>query len=153
VGLARLLQPGRWNEMQLFGGFIMKKLRANLHSTLGVMLLILTLGAHMRAQQSDQDPAPATPHRADSAATQQTPQNEARMPASGDITAHEAKTFSSNIVKEHGDFVLKDPITKVSYKLSDPAKAKSCLGKQVKVTGKLETHSNTIQVPTIEPRP
>ena len=74
------------------------------------------------------------------------------MPASGEITTHEAQTFSGNIVKENGDFVLKDPVTKVSYKLSDPAKAKAYLGKQVKVTGKLETNSNTIQVDTIEPR-
>ena len=73
------------------------------------------------------------------------------MPASGEATVHEAKTFSGNIVKENGGLVLKDPVTKVSYKLSNQPKAKQYVGKQVKVTGKLDTNSNTIQVEVIEP--
>jgi predicted RNA-binding protein len=54
-------------------------------------------------------------------------------------------------VKENGQLVLKDPVTKVSYKLDDAAKARDFLGKQVKVTGKLEMDSNTIRVESIEP--
>ena len=72
------------------------------------------------------------------------------MPASGDATTHEAKTFSGRITKENGDLVLKDPVTKVSYKLSDQDKAKHYVGKKVKVTGKLDMNSNTIEVDSIE---
>jgi uncharacterized protein YdeI (BOF family) len=111
---------------------------------------MLALGPSLSAQQADQDPAPASPHQADPT-DQPAPQNEAQMPASGEATTHEAKTFTGNIVKENGGLVLKDPVTKVSYKLSDHAKAKQYIGKQVKVTGKLDTNSNTIRVEIIEP--
>jgi hypothetical protein len=129
----------------------MKKLLLQLSLAAAMTLLTLALGPSVHAQQADQDPAPATPHQADPAATQQTQQNEAQMPASGDITTHEAKTFSGRIVKENGEVVLKDPVTKISYKLSNQTKAKQYVGKQVKVTGKLDTNSNTIQVGGIEP--
>jgi hypothetical protein len=104
-----------------------------------------------QAQQADQDPAPTAPRKSDPAAVPLQHQDEAQMPASGEATTQEAKTFSGNIVKENGRVVLKDPITKVSYKLDDSAKAKEWLGKQVKVTGKLDAGSNTIRVTSIEP--
>lgn len=72
------------------------------------------------------------------------------MPASGDATTREAKTLTGHIVKENGDLVLKDPVTQVSYKLNDAAKAKQYIGKQVKVTGKLDMDTNTIQIESIE---
>ncbi len=131
----------------------MKKLLLTFSLAIAVTILTLALGPSMHAQQADQDPAPATPHQADTTAAQQPQQNEAQMPASGDTTTREAKAFSGRIVKENGDLVLKDPVTKVSYKLSDQPKAKQYVGKQVKVTGKLEMNSNTIQVDGIEPLP
>jgi hypothetical protein len=125
-----------------------------LHFSLALAVILLTVAfvPSTHAQQADQDPAPATPHQADPAAQQQQ-RNEAQMPASGDVTTQEAKTFSGRIVKENGEVVLKDPVTKVSYKLSNQSKAKSYVGKQVKVTGKLDLNSNTIQVDGIEPLP
>ena len=131
----------------------MKSILVHFSLSTVMMFLTLALAPSLLAQQADQDPAPATPHRADPPATQQTQQNEAQMPASGAITTHEAKTFSGTVTKENGEFVLKDPVTKVSYKLSDPDKVKPYLGKPVKVTGKLDTESNTIQVDEIEPLP
>jgi hypothetical protein len=77
-------------------------------------------------------------------------QREGQIPASGEATTQEAKSFSGRIVKENGKLVLKDPVTKVIYKLDDPAKAKRYVGKRVKVTGKLEMNSNTIRVESIE---
>ena len=77
-------------------------------------------------------------------------QDEGQIPASGEATTQEAKSFSGNIVRENGKLVLKDPVTKVVYKLDDPAKAKQYVGKRVKVTGKLEMNSNTIRVESIE---
>jgi len=126
-----------------------------LHFSLATAVTVLTLAfvPSTYAQQADQDPAPATPHQMDPAAAQQQERNEAQMPASGDTTTQEAKTFSGRIVKENGELVLKDPVTKVSYKLSEQSKAKSYLGKQVKVTGKLDMNRNTIQVDGIEPLP
>jgi uncharacterized protein YdeI (BOF family) len=107
--------------------------------------LSMALGQSLHGQQADQDPAPATPHQPEAQQAQ-----EAQMPASGEATTHEAKTFSGNIVKENGELVLRDPITKVSYKLSDVAKAKRFIGKRVKVTGKLDMDSNTIEIESIE---
>jgi Protein of unknown function (DUF5818) len=129
----------------------MKKFLLHFSLATAVTLLTLALPPSMRAQQADQDPAPATPQQADPAAAQQQQQNEAQMPASGDTTTHEAQAFSGRIVKEKGELVLKDPVSKISYKLDDPAKAKQYVGKQVKVTGKLDMNSNTIQVEGIEP--
>ncbi len=134
----------------------MKKLIPNLPRTpvtfcLIRCCLILALVPCMHGQQADQDPAPASPRRSDTKAVPQSHANEAEMPASGGITTHEAKTYSGNVVKENGVLVLKDPVTKVSYKLSDQGKAKPYAGKKVKVTGKLDTNSNTIHVDGIEP--
>jgi hypothetical protein len=77
-------------------------------------------------------------------------QDEAQIPASGEATTQEAKSFSGNIVRVNGKVVLKDPVTKVVYNLDDPAKARQYVGKRVKVTGKLELNSNTIRVESIE---
>jgi uncharacterized protein YdeI (BOF family) len=126
----------------------MKKFVQHFSLATTVTLFALVLGPSMHAQQSDQDPAPTTQQPA---AAQQQQQNEAQMPSSGDTTTHETKVFTGRIAKENGELVLKDPVTKVSYKLDDPAKAKQYLGKQVKVTGKLDMDSNTIQVDGIEP--
>jgi glucose/arabinose dehydrogenase len=130
----------------------MKRFLLHFSMAAAVTLVTLALAPSVRAQQqADQDPAAATPHRADTADAPQTQQNEAQMPASGETTTQDAKTFSGVIAKENGDLILKDPVTKVSYKLDDPSKAKQYMGKQVKVSGKLNINSNTIQVNSIEP--
>ena len=132
----------------------MKNFLIRLALATAATILAFALGPSLYAQQGDQDPAPASPHQAQagtSSETGQTPAGEAQMPASGDITTHEAKTFTGNVVKENGELVLKDPVTKVSYKLDDAAKAKPYIGKQVKVTGKLDTNNNKILMHSIEP--
>jgi uncharacterized protein YdeI (BOF family) len=121
----------------------MKKFLLHFSLAAAVSVLTLALAPSVHAQQAGQDPAPT--------AAQQPQQNEAQMPSSGDTTTHEDNAFTGRIVKENGDLVLNDPVSKVSYKLSDPAKAKQYVGKQVKVTGKLDMNSNTIEVGSIEP--
>jgi len=101
-------------------------------------------------QQSDEDHNSTAPRKADPSAVPPQQQNEGQMPASGDATTQEAKSFSGGIVAENGKLVLKDPVTKVIYKLDDSAKAKQYVGKQVKVRGKLDMNTNTIQVESIE---
>jgi hypothetical protein len=123
------------------GGFTMKKFLLHFSLAAAVSILTLALVPSINAQQAGQDPAPA--------AAQQ--QSQAQMPPSGDTTTHEDKAFTGRIAKENGDLVLKDPVSKVTYKLSDPAKVKQFVGKQVKVTGKLDVNSNTIEVGSIEP--
>ena len=127
------------------GGKAVKRIWRHLSLVAAALLLMLSFAASLQGQQSDQDPAPATPHPSDTAG-----QYEAQMPASGEATTREAKTFTGQIVKENGGLVLKDRVTKVSYKLDDAAKARQYIGKQVKVTGKLDMDSNTIQIESIE---
>jgi hypothetical protein len=93
-----------------------------------------------RPQQEPNEPA-ATPS-----------QNEPQMPAAGaDTQTQDAKAFTGRIVKENGKVVLKDPVTKTSYQIDDVTKVKAYMGKEVKITGKLDMDSNTIHVETVEP--
>jgi hypothetical protein len=124
----------------------MKSILEQLSLAAAVAVLVMIVGIPVNAQQADQDPpAKANP------AVPQAQQNESQMPASGEATTREAKTFTGRIMKENGEIVLKDPVTKVTYKLDDSAKAKQYLGKQVKATGKLDTNTNTIQLERVEP--
>jgi hypothetical protein len=125
----------------------MKKFLLRFFLAATLTLLTISLSYSAGAQQPDQDPAPASRH----SAGQQSQQNEAQMPSSGDTTTNEAQAFTGRITKESGEIVLKDPVTKVSYKLNDQAKANRYLGKRVKITGKLQMNSNTILVDSIEP--
>jgi hypothetical protein len=118
-----------------------------LHFSLALLIICLTapLAPSVLAKADDAGVTVASPQS--DATTRQ--QNEAQMPASGEATTHEAKIFSGRITKENGELVLKDPVTKVTHKLDDPAKAKEYIDKQVKVTGKLDINSNTIQIENI----
>ena len=53
-------------------------------------------------------------------------------------------------MKEKGKLVLKDTAANVSYQLDDQEKAKQFVGKQVRVTGKLDLNTNLIHVDNIE---
>jgi Protein of unknown function (DUF5818) len=128
----------------------MKRILQQFSAAAAVTLLVMVLGPSMHAQQADQDPSPTAPEKTNPAVPQ-AQQNESQMPASGDATTRDAKVFTGRIVKEDGQIVLKDPVTKVSYKLDDTAKAKQYLGKQVKAMGKLDLNTNTILLDRIEP--
>ena len=112
------------------------------------------------AATTSPDSTPATTGQEPTAAPQQeqheppatTQQNEPQMPAARtDAQAQDAKSFSGRIMKENGKIVLKDPVTKTSYQIDDVSKVKSYMGKEVKVTGKLDMNSNTIHVESIAP--
>jgi hypothetical protein len=62
-----------------------------------------------------------------------------------------AQTFNGKISKSGGKYVLKDTATQTSYTLDDQDRAKQYEGKTVKVTGSLDSSSNTIRVASIEP--
>ncbi len=129
----------------------MKQFLMRLLFATAITLVAVVLAPPVRAQQADQDAAPAAPQKADPGAVP-SPQraNEGQMPASGEATTEEAKSFTGRIVKENGEMVLQDTVTKVSYRLDDAAKAKQYMGKRVKVTGKLDMDSNTIRIENIQ---
>ena len=116
-----------------------------------ITLVAFALTSSARAQQADDDPAPATPHQSQPSAAPQSPQEHAAPATSGDAQTQEALAFTGRVAKEQGELVLKDPVTKMNYQLDDQAKAKPYLGKQVKIIGKLEMKSNTIHIESIEP--
>jgi len=58
--------------------------------------------------------------------------------------------FTGRIEQEKGSLLLKDPVTKLNYQLDDQGRAKKFIGKEVKVRGKLDMKSNTIQVSSIQ---
>jgi hypothetical protein len=116
------------------------------------IVLVVSLAdplAHTQAMEQDSSASSQT----DSAATPviaPNNSNEAQMPASGEVTTQEVKSFGGIVIKEHNVVALQDPVTKVSYRLNDPAKANPYVGKRVKITGKLDTNSNTILITGIE---
>ncbi|MFZ1010004.1 MAG: DUF5818 domain-containing protein [Candidatus Sulfotelmatobacter sp.] len=126
----------------------MKNILLRFSMAAALTLLIVAIGRSSYAQQADQDPAPASRPEA---TTPQQQQNDVQTPQASDTMTHEATVFSGKITKEDGKLVLKDPVTKVSYKLDDQTQAKQYVGKSVKVSGKLDMNSNTIQVDSIEP--
>jgi hypothetical protein len=119
--------------------------------TFTIMLILLATPPRASAQQANQDPAPAAPGKSDTAGVPPQHANEAQMPASGETTTEPTKMFSGVIAKEQGEIVLKDPVTKVIYKLDDAAKAQQFMGRRVRVVGKLEMNSNKILIDSIEP--
>ena len=139
----------------------MNKFLLRLSLAAAMTMGVIALGSSANAQdQSSQEPAATTPPQQQqptatppdqapaAAAEQQQQPNETQ---SNDMKGQDAKSFTGQVAKEKGKLVLRDPVTKMSYKLDDQDKAASYVGKQVKVTGKLDMNSNTIQVETIEP--
>ncbi|HEY6765426.1 MAG TPA: DUF5818 domain-containing protein [Candidatus Sulfotelmatobacter sp.] len=81
-------------------------------------------------------------------------QNEPQMPAAGSAAqTQDPQAFTGRILKEDGKVVLKDPVTKTSYRIEDAAKVKEYMGKDVKVTGKLDLNTNTIRVSSVSTMP
>ena len=118
----------------------------------GVTLVVSALASSAHAQQPDADSTPVSPKQTQSTATPQSPQQH----DSSDAAAHDAQTqdalaFTGRVMKEQGQLVLNDPVTKLNYQLDDQTKARPYIGKQVKVIGKLEMNSNTIHIASIEP--
>lgn len=134
----------------------MKNFLVRLLLAAALTLVAFVLASPAPAQQADEDPAPAAPRQQQPAGVAQSPpQSDGYTPPAGDVQTQDALTFTGRVVKEVAkekeQIVLKDPVTKMSYQFDDPSKAKQFLGKQVKVTGKLDMNSNTIHIDSIEP--
>jgi hypothetical protein len=104
-------------------------------------VLALTLGVASMGSLYAQESKPAQDPQA-----QPADHNTQASPTS----AQSAKEFTGTIVKEKGAMMLKDSASNMSYKVDDESKVKDYEGKQVKVTGTLDSSSNVIHVDSIQ---
>ncbi len=107
----------------------------------GAAVVALGLAAVPALSQAQEDPAQAQPSRTQAAPT---------SPDQGMPQEQQVKTFTGTIVKAKGELVLKDASTKAKYKLDNAGQVKQYQGKNVKVTGTLDTATNTIHVSNVE---
>ena len=92
-------------------------------------------------QPSQQDP-PQSPTQTQPTQPQATPSSSDSMPQS--------QAFTGTIVKSSDGYMLQDDTNKTSYKLDNAKQAKKFSGKNVKVTGTLDSASNTIHVTDVQ---
>jgi hypothetical protein len=108
-----------------------------IHGSVLVVILALASMGSLYAQQPQQtQPSPDTPQAGQSS----------RQPTS---QVQRAKEYTGTIVDEGNSLRLKDSAGNANYKLDDEKMAKAYVGKQVRVTGKLDTSANIIQVQSI----
>ncbi len=108
----------------------------------GILGSLLVLGLIVEAGRLG--PVPAYAHETMTTVEAQTSQHVA-------ANDQDAKTFTGKITEVNGQFVLQDATNKATYQLDDQDKAKQYNGQEVKVTGTLDTATNTIHVTEIQP--
>jgi Protein of unknown function (DUF5818) len=101
----------------------------------------LPLAAIGTSSTTIQEPKPPTP----------TPDQPQPAPTPDQTQQDQAKsaTFTGMVVRDGEQFSLRDG-SGATYKLDDSSKAQPFEGKQVKVTGRLDTEAKLIHVDTIE---
>jgi Protein of unknown function (DUF5818) len=67
-----------------------------------------------------------------------------------DQSAQQMQAFSGKIVKTSSGLVLRDEASNTSYKLDNQSAVKKFSGKNVKITGVLDSTTNTIHVSNVE---
>jgi hypothetical protein len=132
----------------------MKDILFRLLVAAALTLAALALSPSAHGQQADEDATPTNlspQERAQqSLPPSETQSPDSRAPSSPSDQTQDELAFTGRIEQERGSLSLKDPVAKLSYKLDYQARAKKFIGKHVKVRGKLEMKSNTIQVSSIE---
>ena len=104
-------------------------------SVLVVILALASMGS-LYAQEQKTQPSTDTPKAGQSSS----------QPSS---EAQNEKQYTGSIVDEGSSLRLKDSAGNANYKLDDEKMARAYVGKQVRVTGMLDTSTNTIQVKSI----
>ncbi|HWX93309.1 MAG TPA: DUF5818 domain-containing protein [Terriglobales bacterium] len=85
------------------------------------------------------------------APTSQAGQPQAQAQQSQDsMQQDDSKAFTGTIMKQGNKLVLRDASANINYKVDDEDKVKDYVGKQVKITGTLDTSTNVIHVDSIE---
>ncbi|HYU45871.1 MAG TPA: DUF5818 domain-containing protein [Terriglobales bacterium] len=105
---------------------------------LGLLVLLVSLAGIPLYGQQGQQPGSQDP-------TAQSQPSMGQQSAQGQTT----QIFVGKIAKSKGDLVLRDDAG-TSYKLDNADQAKQFVGKSVKVTGTLDSATNTIHVTNIE---
>lgn len=105
-------------------------------SALVVIFALASMGSLYAQEPQQTQPSPNTPQAGQS---------------SGQPTGQvqHAKEYNGTIVDEGNGLRLKDSSGNANYKLDDEKMAKAYVGKQVRVTGKLDKSTNIIQVQSI----
>jgi hypothetical protein len=127
-------------------------------SVLSAMLLTVVLLASARAQSQAQQPSPvdptaqspATPPQGSTPPTFPSDQSKDDKSAASN-TSDSAKTFMGSVALSKDEYVLRSGDKE--YKLDDQSKAKQYVGKDVKVLGSLDRHSNRIHIQSIDIAP
>lgn len=107
-------------------------------------VLALTLGVASMGSLYAQDAKPAQSD------PQAAPPSQSQPAQASKTSTQSSKEFTGTIVKEKGAMMLKDSSSNVSYKVDDESKVKDYEGKQVKVTGTLDSSTNVIHVDSIQ---
>lgn len=139
----------------------MKEILTRLALAAAITLAAFAITSHAQQsgnQQPDEDRTPVSPRQqqqppAPKSPTQsEIPKAPERSTSSetNDERTQEALAFTGRLEEDKGTLVLHDPVTKLRYRLDDPAKARPYLGKQVKIVGKLAMRSNTIHIDSVE---
>lgn len=122
---------------------------------LGAAMIALTMPAF--SQQSNKpmapDPQAQQPSTQPSTQPSATPQTQTQSPStatSSSSASSAEQTFQGTISRSQNGYVLKDSAG-VTYQLDDQQKAKDFSGQSVKITGTLDSSSNTIRVSAISP--
>lgn len=136
---------------------------------LGLTMLSLTLwaGTPLVAQQqkptnpqlpdpnskAEQQPSAATPSGSQTPGqtSQSSSQASTEANGQGQISSQTQQIFIGRIVESKDQFVLKDSKSNTTYQLDRQDIAKQYGGKEVRVTGTLDTTDNIIRISTIEP--
>ena len=108
-------------------------------------------GTELVAWTQDQKPEPAPATQAtppDQKPQTETPSSPARSAQDSTQKQPAAQAFSGTVVKSGETYVLKTS-DNMTYQLDDQTRAKDYEGKQVQVTGSLDSSNNTIKVQDI----
>jgi uncharacterized protein YdeI (BOF family) len=111
----------------------------NCFGTTVLALGLASIPALAQTQPSQQDPSQQP---SQSQPSQASPSSSDSMPQS--------QAFTGTIVKGSDGYMLQDDTNKTSYKLDDAKQAKKFAGKNVKVSGTLDSTSNTIHVINVQ---
>jgi len=131
----------------------MKKLITAI-STMALAMAISTVSfaqqdqsAQPSARQSTSDTQSGQQPGADQQGAQQP--SSPSQDSSNSTQAAQDSSFTGAVVKSAGKYVLKT--SDMNYQLDDQSKAKQFVGQQVKVSGSLDSSTNTIHVSDISP--
>jgi cytoskeletal protein RodZ len=124
---------------------------------LGAAMVALTIPAFGQENNKQMPPDPQTQQPSTQPSTTQpstAPQTESQTPSTATSSSSSApsaeQTFQGTISQSQNGYILKDSAG-VTYQLDDQKKAKDFSGQNVKVTGTLDSSTNTIRVSAISP--